>query len=321
MYDAVAEAMPLAQSGRHRKKALLIISDGNDTNSAGDRRRGQAPDPRERGAGLRDRHRRPEHACPPTAADRPASVSRRRSRSRSPCRAAAGRRRGRRAPRRMPRRSGLDDRVNADALREITDDSGGRTEIIRSPRDLDPGDRGHRRRVEQAVLARLSVDAAKTTAAGTRSPSRSIARDCASGATRVHCEVTVREPARILRVRQVRRFDRCCVRGFDRFDARFASLVRLKRRNERRPVRMPRIIRLRLRTVEPVAPSNQHLSNPSNLSNPRTDSIRSPATIPRAHVCGGRGVERPRQPRRAAHRLDLPAARRRPSRQAGAVAD
>ena len=30
------------------------------------------------------------------------------------------------------------DRVNVGALREITDDSGGRTEIIRSPRDLDP---------------------------------------------------------------------------------------------------------------------------------------------------------------------------------------
>ena len=33
MYDAVADAVPLAKSGRHRKKALLIISDGNDTNS------------------------------------------------------------------------------------------------------------------------------------------------------------------------------------------------------------------------------------------------------------------------------------------------
>jgi hypothetical protein len=31
-----------------------------------------------------------------------------------------------------------DDRVNAVALREITDDSGGRTEIVRDPRDLDP---------------------------------------------------------------------------------------------------------------------------------------------------------------------------------------
>ena len=33
MYDGVAEAIPLAQSGRHRKKALVVISDGNDTSS------------------------------------------------------------------------------------------------------------------------------------------------------------------------------------------------------------------------------------------------------------------------------------------------
>ena len=33
MYDAVADAVPLADSGRHTKKALLVISDGNDTNS------------------------------------------------------------------------------------------------------------------------------------------------------------------------------------------------------------------------------------------------------------------------------------------------
>jgi hypothetical protein len=32
----------------------------------------------------------------------------------------------------------MGDRVNANALREITDDSGGRTEIVRSGRDLDP---------------------------------------------------------------------------------------------------------------------------------------------------------------------------------------
>jgi hypothetical protein len=31
-----------------------------------------------------------------------------------------------------------DDRVNVMALREITDDSGGRTEIVRDARDLDP---------------------------------------------------------------------------------------------------------------------------------------------------------------------------------------
>ena len=33
LYDAVAEAIPLAQSGHNRKKALVIISDGNDTGS------------------------------------------------------------------------------------------------------------------------------------------------------------------------------------------------------------------------------------------------------------------------------------------------
>jgi VWFA-related protein len=38
--------------------------------------------------------------------------------------------------------AGLDDRVNISALRDMTDDSGGRTEIIRSPRDLDPATAG-----------------------------------------------------------------------------------------------------------------------------------------------------------------------------------
>jgi VWFA-related protein len=33
LYDAVAEAIPLAGTGRNRKKALLIISDGNDSSS------------------------------------------------------------------------------------------------------------------------------------------------------------------------------------------------------------------------------------------------------------------------------------------------
>jgi VWFA-related protein len=52
---------------------------------------------------------------------------------------------GRRPQRRMPppiggggvwSRAG-DERVDAEALRQITDDTGGRTEIVRSPRDLD----------------------------------------------------------------------------------------------------------------------------------------------------------------------------------------
>ena len=39
-------------------------------------------------------------------------------------------------------RGGSDDRVNVAALRDITDDSGGRTEIIRYTRDLDPATAG-----------------------------------------------------------------------------------------------------------------------------------------------------------------------------------
>ncbi len=33
MYDAIADAIPVAQQGKNRKKALLVISDGNDTGS------------------------------------------------------------------------------------------------------------------------------------------------------------------------------------------------------------------------------------------------------------------------------------------------
>src|SRR5580765_150545 len=36
MYDAVARAIPLAQQGQNRKKALVVISDGNDTSSRTD---------------------------------------------------------------------------------------------------------------------------------------------------------------------------------------------------------------------------------------------------------------------------------------------
>ena len=57
---------------------------------------------------------------------------------------------------RFPRQVPGDDRVNAAALRELTDDSGGRTEIIRDARDLDPATDEHCRRIEPAVLPRLS---------------------------------------------------------------------------------------------------------------------------------------------------------------------
>jgi len=39
-------------------------------------------------------------------------------------------------------RTTCNDPVDTEALRDMTDDSGGRTEIIRSPRDLDPSTAG-----------------------------------------------------------------------------------------------------------------------------------------------------------------------------------
>jgi VWFA-related protein len=156
LYDAIAEAVPLAATGRHRKKALLIISDGNDTNSytriselkkmiqesevlvyaigidsmAGNqpyrrpwfsltswaqqgrprptpfpfpipRRPGTPPGIPPRGPGM------PPPRVPPTVPTNP------------------GMSRG-------------DDPVNVSVLREITNHSGGRTEIIWQPSDLDP---------------------------------------------------------------------------------------------------------------------------------------------------------------------------------------
>ena len=57
LYDAVARAVPLAQTGRHRKKAIVVISDGNDTNSRDDDPRDQDDDPLDGSAGVRDRDR------------------------------------------------------------------------------------------------------------------------------------------------------------------------------------------------------------------------------------------------------------------------
>ena len=150
MYDAAAEAVPMAQSGQNKKKAVVIISDGNDTSSrvgvsevkqlvreaevivyaVGIDGQGtptfQRPTPPIRQPqprmpipfpfpGGRTGGGRIPFPAAAAAAIRPVAA-----------RAAA------------PIRSAGDDRVNVMALREMTDDSGGRTEIVRDPRDLDP---------------------------------------------------------------------------------------------------------------------------------------------------------------------------------------
>jgi VWFA-related protein len=161
LYDAVAEALPLLRSGRHRKKALLVISDGNDTSSRTDLqtlkgliRQSEAlvyaigmdagttatPATGNKASGPKVSHQR-GHPIP-----LPFPVP------------------GRKAPPRNPPIPGIppvtgtprppstatptepdnsatalaNEPVNVAALRDITDDSGGRTEILRDPRDLDP---------------------------------------------------------------------------------------------------------------------------------------------------------------------------------------
>ena len=151
--SAVAEAIPLAATGRNRKKALLIISDGNDSSSYTRieelKRLIRESEVLVYAIGIdamsqTQPYRRPwftsafqaaaAHAVPVPDSGRTARAGR----------TDRGRRATRRWPppvtspggasdaRHRPRRGG-----QRRVLREITDDSGGRTEIIWQPRDLD----------------------------------------------------------------------------------------------------------------------------------------------------------------------------------------
>jgi Mg-chelatase subunit ChlD len=161
MYDAVAESVPLAQTGQHRKRAVVLISDGNDTDSQVSLKEvkqliresevmvyaigidGQA----EGAFGFPPTTRAP--VPPPYPSPFPGS-----RRPRGPGGVILPQMPG--PPIRQPNGGGLpqiqwpfpqgqgrrtvrtsDDRVNLNALREITDDSGGRTEVVRSGRDLE----------------------------------------------------------------------------------------------------------------------------------------------------------------------------------------
>ncbi len=146
MYDAVAESVPIATQGQHRKKAILIISDGNDTNSR--------TSVREVKQMIRETEllvyavgidgsaestfgggRTPPVVRPPVQMPFPFPGGGGRGSpwpgGGYPGGGGSGRGGG-------SRTYGSDDRVNVSALREITDDSGGRTEIVRTARDLDP---------------------------------------------------------------------------------------------------------------------------------------------------------------------------------------
>ena len=153
MYDCVARAIPLAQQGQNRKKALVVISDGNDTSSRTEIR------------DLKEQIRQSEVLVYAVGIDAEGGEVVRRAPASPP---------PPRLPIPIPRLPGgpgrggigippstpfppigggsggggniaspaFSDRVNVGALRDMTDDSGGRTEIIRTARDLDPATAG-----------------------------------------------------------------------------------------------------------------------------------------------------------------------------------
>jgi Ca-activated chloride channel homolog len=147
MYDCVARAIPLAQQGQNRKRALVVISDGNDTSSRTEIR------------DLKEQIRQSEVLVYAVGIDADGDEVVRRAPVSPPPR----------RPIPIPRLPGgpgrggigipgstpfppigggsggsgnpspaFSDRVNIAALRDMTDDSGGRTEVIRTARDLDP---------------------------------------------------------------------------------------------------------------------------------------------------------------------------------------
>jgi Ca-activated chloride channel family protein len=153
MYDTVAESLPLFQSGTRRKKALVVISDGNDTSSRTDVN------------ALRQRIRETEILVYAVGVDASGGSSRSAYASAgSPSSGGSGGAPPARqgpvpsafpgapvivTPPKQPsssqpasRTSNNSERFNVDALRLLTDDSGGRTEIIVSASDLAPATAG-----------------------------------------------------------------------------------------------------------------------------------------------------------------------------------
>ena len=162
LYDAVLEAIPFAATGHFQKKAVVLISDGNDTSSQASLRE------------VRDRLRDSEVLLYAIGIDGDSIADRLRQPQNGPFRnpprgpspfppgrfpgagpggrypyapqvfgpGSGGRGGQGGGPRRGSPSSAGDDRVNAGALRDLTDDSGGRTEIIRTSRDLNPATAG-----------------------------------------------------------------------------------------------------------------------------------------------------------------------------------
>jgi VWFA-related protein len=157
IYDTVAEAIPLAQSGGNKKKALVVISDGNDTSS-----HTRVPQLQQviresevlvYAIGIDASNSGDYSSHSSTSTSKPSSPSSPPPAQPVPAPFPGAPRPQAPAPKPTPppppphsssRRTSSSsvDRVNPDALRALTDESGGRTEIIVSPKDLDPATSG-----------------------------------------------------------------------------------------------------------------------------------------------------------------------------------
>jgi Ca-activated chloride channel family protein len=123
LYDAMSDAVPLGGEGTRRKKALLLISDGNDQNSSTDadtvQRQIRESELLVYAIGI-DARESLSQVIPRIILQFPRGGS-----SRPPA-----------------SRPAANEPLNVGVLRSITDDSGGRTEIIRNARDLDAATAG-----------------------------------------------------------------------------------------------------------------------------------------------------------------------------------
>jgi VWFA-related protein len=156
IYDAVADALPLASNGQNRKKAILVISDGNDANSSisvGElRQQIRESEVLVYALGVDGTARRSNGGgtitTPPPTLPIP-----------FPFPFPGGRRPV------LPQITGVysrgnSERVNAGALRQMTDDTGGRTEIVRGFDGL------------EAATSRLADEFSKQYSIGYASPGR-----------------------------------------------------------------------------------------------------------------------------------------------------
>jgi Ca-activated chloride channel family protein len=140
MFDAVADAVPLLSKGRNVKKALVVISDGRDTSSTATvseaRAAIRATEALVYALGI---------DCGSDSTRRPRNFEQRRGPMPVPFPfpfpPSPGGRRGYPPPPPVGNERSwqrCNDPVDVSALRDLTDDSGGRTEVVRDAHDLNP---------------------------------------------------------------------------------------------------------------------------------------------------------------------------------------